>query len=74
MFTMRMPVSNLLELVDTANGILVQVRWKGIPHSEDTLEPLVKVSEDVPHMLLRFLVRKNTDAGLANKVRLAITF
>lgn len=64
-----MPVARLMQLVDSPDGLKVQVRWKGLPNSEDTMEPLERVYEDVPQMLLRLLGRKNTPLGLANKAR-----
>lgn len=56
-------------LVDEPDGLNVLVRWKGLPHSEDWLEPLEHVYEDVPAMLLRLLERQNTPSSLAAKAR-----
>jgi len=64
-----MPVARLLKLTDEPDGMKVIVRWKGLPHSEDSAESLEHVYEDVPQMLLRLLQRKNTPAPLAEKAR-----
>ena len=64
-----MPVTRLLRLVDTEDGLKVIIRWKGLQNSEDTEEPLERVFEDVRQMLLRLLRRKKTPAHLAEKVR-----
>ena len=66
---MGMPVARMKRLVDTEDGLKVIVRWKGLPNSEDTEEPLERVFEDVPQMLLRLLRHKNTPAPLAEKAR-----
>ena len=66
---MGMSAARLMSLVDTEDGLKVIVRWKGLPNSEDTEEPLERVFEDVPQMLLRLLRRKNTPAPLAEKAR-----
>lgn len=62
-----MPVSRLLRLVDQDGKLLVAVRWKGLGASEDTLEPLKRVYEDVPGLLVKLLRRKSTAAKLRSK-------
>lgn len=37
------PISRLLKLGDTADGIRVRVLWNGLPHSEDTFPPLGRI-------------------------------
>ena len=64
-----MPVARLLRLEDTEDGLHVVVRWKGLPDTEDTLEPIERVFEDVPEMVKRLLSRKNTPTELADKAR-----
>jgi len=64
-----MVVARLLRLEEHEDGLYVVVRWKGLPNSEDSVEPLEKVYEDVPRMLERLLARKNTPSGLAAKAR-----
>ena len=68
-----MPVSRLLRLLDTEDGIKVLVRWKGLPDTEDSAEPLQNVYEDVPQLLLKLLNRKNTPQDLAEKARTALS-
>ncbi len=36
----RMPVPRLMGLKETEDGLQVQVRWRALSNSEDTLEPL----------------------------------
>jgi len=67
-----MPVARLMRLVDDPDGLKVQVRWRGLPTSEDTLEPFERVFEDVPDMVMRLLRRKNTPASLVTKARRAL--
>lgn len=50
-----MPVQCLMPLVNTSNSVMVMVRWRGLPESEDTVKPLEKVYEDVPLRLKNFL-------------------
>jgi len=64
-----MPVSRLLRLIDDPNGLMVQVRWRGLPDSEDTLEPISRVYEDVPELFLKLIERKNTPQDLAARAR-----
>lgn len=40
-----MEVQRLMGLVDTDNGLMVQVRWQGLPESEDTLETIEKFAK-----------------------------
>lgn len=55
-----MTIQRLLFLIDTENGFLVQVRWCGLPESEDTHEPLEEIYKDVPQLLMKLLRCKNT--------------
>lgn len=64
-----MPVQRLLNFVEAAVRVHMQVRWKGLPTTEKPLEPFVKVSEDVLAMLKRFLARKNIDPDVLRKSR-----
>lgn len=64
-----MPVQRLMRLVESDDGLMVQVRWKGLPESEDTLEPIGKVYEDVPQLLLKMLRRKAVSSDLVSKAR-----
>lgn len=62
-----MPVQRLMHLDDTENGLMVQFRW--IPEVEATVEPLAKIYEDVPELLLKLLCRKNVPEDLVAKER-----
>lgn len=64
-----MPVSRLLNLVETKECLLVHVRWKGLGKEEDTLEPLDRIYKDMPVLLKRLLLRKRTPKKLAEKAR-----
>ena len=64
-----MPVARLLKLVKNDSGIGVLVRWKGLSSSEDTVEPLQQVFEDVPALLQKLLTRQNTPSELASEAR-----
>ncbi len=64
-----MPLSRLLGLKKGKKGLFVQVRWKVLPHEEDTLEPIVKVYEDVPAMLKKLLDRKSTKPSLVTEAK-----
>lgn len=60
-------VYRVMRLQEHEDGLYVVFGWKVLENSEDTLEPLLKVNEDVPIMLERFLNRKNTPPRLAVK-------
>lgn len=64
-----MPVSRLMKLEKIGNKIMVHVRWKGLPASDDTLEPIAHVYHDVPQMLTKLLKRQNIDKQLANDAK-----
>ena len=64
-----MPVARLMGLEDSRNGLKVLVRWKGLDNSEDSLEPLQNVFEDVPTMVKRLLQRKNLSPDLVRKAK-----
>ena len=53
-----MEVQRLMKLVQEEGQLKVHVRWKGLPNSEDTLEPLNSIYADVPELLMRLLRRK----------------
>lgn len=67
-----MPVQRLLRLVDADEGLKVLVCWRGLPGSEDTLEPPEKVYEDVLQLFEKPLCRKNTPMDLVRKARLQL--
>lgn len=58
------PVSRLLQLVVENLKLLFTVCCNSIPASEYTVEPLQRVYEDVPHLLLKIMCRKNINTEL----------
>ena len=68
-----MAVSRLMRLAESDDALHVVVRWKGLPHSEDSMEPLGRIYEDVPQMVLRLINRKSTARDLADKARAALS-
>lgn len=64
-----MPVARLMTIDDAENGIKLQVRWKGLNSTDDTLEPIIHIYEDVPDLLLKLLQRQNNPRTLAGKAR-----
>lgn len=64
-----MPVQRLMRLEDTDDGLIVQVRWRGLPESENSMEPAGNVYEDVPQLFRKLLGRQNTPAELVSRIR-----
>lgn len=64
-----MPVVRLLKLVQDDEKRFIQVRWKCLSKSEYTFEPLARMYEDIPAMVLKLLRRKKTLSELAAKAR-----
>ena len=64
-----MIVSRLMGLEETPTGLCVRVRWRGLPSSEETLEPIGRVQADVPQLFMKLLSRKTTAGQLAAKAR-----
>ena len=60
----RMSVSRLLSIEKVGSDIYVHVRWKGPPHSDETLEPLRHVFQDVPRLLKNLHNRKQIYSDL----------
>lgn len=50
-----MPIQRLMRLVESDDGLMAQVRWKGLQKSEDTPNPIANFYKDVPGMLLKML-------------------
>lgn len=68
-----MPVSRLLRLHESESGeLFVLVRWKGLSSEEDTLEPILRVYEDVPKLLNKLLDRKSTPIVLRDKAHVVL--
>lgn len=68
-----MPVARLMGLQDGPDDLQVIVRWKGLDESEDPLEPLTNVFEDVPVMVKRVLQRKRMPKILVAKANAALS-
>ncbi len=68
-----MPVARLMGLDETTDGIYVRVRWRGLPHSEDTLEPNLKVYEDAPALVKKLLSRKSLPRALVARAKSALS-
>lgn len=62
-----MAVQRLMSLKDTKAGLMVKIRWLGLPSSGDTLEPTAQVYKNVPNLLQRLIVRQNTPRSLVKK-------
>lgn len=59
-----MSVSRLMKLVMDRSYLKVIVRWRVLPASEDTREPVQQIFGNVPILLQRLLKRKNTPRDL----------
>lgn len=62
-----MPVSRLLKLTEPDGYLFVIVRWKSSSPEDDTMEPLRRVYDDVPQLLLKLLRQQNTPSTLREK-------
>ena len=67
-----MLVARLMGLLDTDDGVMVQVRWKGLSSHEDTTEPFARVFEDVPQLLKHLLDWKIIPPDWVQKARVAL--
>lgn len=59
-----MPLSRLLLLTEDYRQLFVVVRLNGLTKNENTLEPVERVYEDTPQLLLTLLARKDTPPKL----------
>ena len=59
----------LMGLEEMSTGLFVRVRFRGLPSSEETLEPIGRVHADVPQLFMKLLSRKTTAGQLAVKAR-----
>lgn len=64
-----MVVHRLMGLEETSSGLFVRIHWKGLSDSEDTLEPVSRVYEDVTELFKKLLQRKSVPTDLVAKVR-----
>lgn len=62
-----MALARIIGLEEITNGLQVHVRWKGMSKEEESLEPLVWVYEDVPHMVKGLINRKDLTHHLVEK-------
>lgn len=67
-----MTFSWLLVIEDHDDRPYIDVCWRGLPNSEDSVESLQKIYEDVRGMVNRFLNRKNTLPDLVEKACTAL--
>lgn len=63
------PAQNLMQLLETGYELLVQVCWRSVSQSEDTVEPLQKIYENVVEVRWKSLYCNNTPADLVAKER-----
>lgn len=64
-----MVVSRRMKLYETNDGLMVKVRWKGLSDTDDTLEPISKINEDLPILFHKILERKATPSHLVDLVK-----
>lgn len=69
-----MITARLMHLEYHDYGLYVVGRWKVVPSSDHTIEPIEKVYKDVSQMLERFLTWKNIPLDLAAKARSILAF
>lgn len=62
-----MPVQRLMRLIESEEGLFVLICWRGMPQTEETLEPLNKIHEDVPQLLEKLFCCKNIPDSLVAK-------
>lgn len=63
------PVSRLLRLIEEEGRLFLTVRWKGLKQADDTEEPLLRVYEDVPQLVVMHLENKSTLTEMRAKAR-----
>ncbi len=68
-----MPVARLMGLDETTDRIYVRVHWRGLPRSEDTLEPILKAYEDAPALMKNLLSRKSLPRALVPREKSALS-
>lgn len=64
-----MPVGRQIRPEESDGGLSVLLRLRGIPPSEDTLEPLERVYEEVIQRIVKLLARRSTPNELDDKER-----
>lgn len=48
----------LMRVFESEDDLMIHVRWRGLPASEDTEEPLKTMYKDVPSLVQKLLERK----------------
>lgn len=56
-------------LIDTDDGLIVEVFWKVLPDSGHTLQPLSRVYADPPGLFMKLLARKSTPPNFVVNAR-----
>lgn len=64
-----MEVQRLMRLLENKDGLIIYVCWRGLSDSDDTVQPIKTVYEDIPILLLKLLRRKKTTKHLVEKAR-----
>lgn len=64
-----MSAVTICEIVDDSSTIFVPVQRNGLPLSDETVEPIARVYEDVPQLLVKVLDRKCAPADLRKRAR-----
>lgn len=62
-----MPVSRLLKIVEKNGTLQVFLRWKGLIRDDDATNPLQRVYEKVPELVLKLLNCKSTPVCLSKR-------
>lgn len=69
LFRTGMLVQRLLGLQNPNEGLVVQIRWKGVLCFKDALEPAWRVYKDDPGLFKKLLDRKFTSKDLMRKAK-----
>lgn len=64
-----MVVHRLVCLVDSEEGLKVQIRWRGLSDTEDTFEPMEQIHKDAPALFVKLSKRNNKPLELAENAR-----
>lgn len=68
------PVSRLLRITEQSGSLFVTFHCKDLSSTDETVEPLTGVYEDVPQLTLKLLDRKNTPAKLRANAHATLSF
>lgn len=67
-----MEVQYLMHLYEPDDGLMVEVRWRGLPPVKDTDECLQKIYEDILDQVRKLSSRRSTIEDLSEKARLEL--